>query len=120
MSQIIVNVPIRIRSEANIAEHWTAKYKHRKSILKILNNHFPQERLTPPCTVTMTRVAPRSLDYDNLVYSMKYIRDYIADKLVPNLAAGRADNTEGLNFLYQQRKGQPKEYSLELILDFIT
>ena len=118
MTQIIINVPIRIRSEANIAAHWTAKYKHRKSILKILNNYFPKEQLTPPCAVTLTRIAPRTLDYDNLVYSMKYIRDYVADKLVPNLAAGRADNTPGLSFFYDQRKGNPKEYSLELILNF--
>jgi len=114
---IKVKIPIRLRSEANIAEHWRKKYAYRKKMLKIVDAYFPKNLPKLPCNITITRIAPRTLDDDNFVYSCKNLRDYIADKLIPNLAPGRADNSNKICFNYQQKKGNPKEYAVELIFE---
>ena len=62
----------------------------------------------------MIRIAPRYIDDDNLVYSMKSFRDYIADLLIPGLAMGRADADSRLKFEYGQEKGNIREYALRI------
>lgn len=51
-----------------------------------------------PVVVTITRVAPRALDDDNLAYAAKAIRDGIADAL------GVRDNDPRVSWRYEQRK----------------
>ena len=111
-----IHIPVRIHSEANLHEHWRVKYCRRKKMMNVISLYLPKNYTVPPlpCTVVLRRIAPRELDYDNLVYSMKYIRDYVADIFTPNLAAGRADNIKGLEFLYEQKKGKPKIYALQI------
>lgn len=74
--------------------------------------------IKPPVAIKLTRVAPRSLDTDNLIGgAMKGIRDCVADLIIPGLAAGRADGLSGpwcITWSYDQKKGLPKEYSLEI------
>ena len=62
----------------------------------------------------MIRVAPRKIDSDNLQFSMKSIRDTIADILIPGKNRGMADSDERITWQYDQRKGDPKEYALEI------
>ena len=99
-------VPIRLRSEANIKDHWAKKRKRRldqqKAVAILWNSHI--RALTLPAGITLTRQAPRTLDDDNLVSAFKWIRDAIADLITPGLARGRADNVEGLSFHYSQEK----------------
>ncbi len=64
--------------------------------------------------IFLTRIAPRALDFDNLVYAFKHIRDVIADTLLPGLAAGRADDDKRLQWQYCQEKGRPKEYAFRI------
>lgn len=58
-----------------------------------------------PCNVRLTRIG-RRLDDDNLRGALKYIRDAIAELLVPGLAIGRADDDERINWEYNQEKGK--------------
>jgi len=67
-----------------------------------------------PATVRLTRVAPRMLDIDNLWAGMKATIDTVADILIPGLKPGHADGDERLKFECCQKKGNPKEYSLEI------
>ena len=65
-----------------------------------------------PCTIKLTRVAPRALDSDNLQGAFKNIRDYIANNLLPGQPIGRADNSPYLMWEYGQEKGKPKVYQI--------
>lgn len=110
------SVPVKILSEANNTDHWSKKKARkdetRKKIkLKWLVIGSPTVKL--PCIIKITRIAPRELDFDNLVYSMRNITNIIADLLIPGLAPGRADGDKRLKFEYLQRK-IPKTYSVEI------
>jgi len=75
------------------------------------------ERPPLPIKVSMCRISPREYDYDNLVASMKEIRDKISDWLIPGLAPGRADSDERITWHYMQKKGEPKEVALEITFE---
>lgn len=109
-------LPIRTVSECNVCQHWTER-KKRKDIQKsFVRRHYEKENPTIkfPCIITLTRIAPRALDDDNLRSSMKTIRDSIADCITPGLAPGRADNRKDIDWMYEQKKGVPHEYAVEI------
>lgn len=103
-------IPIRLRSTANISEHW-AKRSARQKKEKFLVRHFlsPYD-LKNTKTITLIRHAPRKLDEDNLAYAFKHIRDCIADLIIPGMAPGRAD--ANLIFICNQVKS--KIYQIEI------
>ena len=59
-----------------------------------------------PLTVTLTRIATRNLDDDNLQSGCKAARDGVADWL------GLDDADKRITWLYAQAKGKAKEYGL--------
>lgn len=64
-------------------------------------------------TITLTRIAPRKLDGDNLQRSLKAIRDGVADVLRID------DGNERLGWRYEQRpavKGESK-YAVRVALE---
>lgn len=62
-----------------------------------------------PVRITLTRVAPRSLDpFDNLPASLKPVADGVADAL------GIDDRSPLLRFDARQRKGEAREYAVEI------
>jgi len=112
-------LPIRIDSTANISEHWTASKRRKdrqKNAIKGYWNKSNQVILIP-CKVILTRIAPRTLDLDNLLYSLKGVRDIVADLIIPGLQPGRADASDKIIFEYKQEKGKPKEYALRIQID---
>lgn len=110
---------IKIISEANCRQRWQVKNARKKHHLKILDQATPKILPVLPAKIILTRVSPRKLDFDNLVYAMKYYRDFIADKLLPGLQIGRADDSELMIFEYCQRKGDKNEYALQIDIDHI-
>ena len=62
----------------------------------------------PPCTIVLTRVAPRALDGDNLQSGFKAVRDGVADWL------GVDDGSRLVEWEYRQRAGGVKQYSVEI------
>ena len=97
-------------STLNAREHWAARSKRHKSqrqaVALALHN---VERPALPCCVVLRRVAPRGItDDDNLVSSMKAVRDAVADW------HGTDDGDPLWRWVVEQRKGKPKQYAVEL------
>ena len=107
-------IPIYTVSEANRNEHWTIKKKRIDLQKKWIVVFFKKEKATIslPCEITLTRIGKKKLDSDNLPVSMKWIRDTIADQLIPGLACGRADDDPRLSWKYAQEIG--KEYGVKI------
>lgn len=56
--------------------------------------------------VTLVRIAPRNLDFDNLYAAMKSIIDAVANVINPGLAPGRADGLDNISFKCDQEHGK--------------
>ncbi len=96
-----------LKSEANISRCWAIKSKVNRNQKLIIRFKFFNEKpkINLPCEVKLTRISPRQLDFDNLVYAFKSIRDEIADQILPGLAKGRADGDKRITWEYLQEKG---------------
>ena len=68
-----------------------------------------------PWDVTLTRIAPRALDDDNLQAALKAGRDGVADWLAGAYGQGQ-DRQAGLTWHYAQSRGQPHEYAVEVTI----
>jgi hypothetical protein len=104
---IVVDLPLRIESCANLREHW-AKRANRARSHRLAAIAVPMHPL--PCVVTLVRLAPRALDDDNLRSGFKALRDGIADRL------GVPDNDPRVTWCYAQTRGKPKEYAARVII----
>jgi hypothetical protein len=106
---IEVELPLHVQSEANGREHWAVKAKrvklHRHTACVLVPLH------PLPCVVTLTRIAPRILDDDNLASGFKAIRDGVADRL------GVDDRDPRVQWRYAQRPGKPKQYAALVRID---
>ena len=103
---------IRTESEANLHEHRMVKANRvrlQRSITRTtIVQHFGRGMAGAGYIITLTRIAPRSLDTDNLARSFKGIRDGIADAL------GIDDGSKRLTWNYAQEKGPPKRYAVRI------
>ncbi len=108
---IEIELPIRIYSEANISRHWAARARRtrqqREATKLLIQSEF--NKLNWPTdiheiVVTLTRVAPREFDRDNLLRGFKAVRDGVADAL------GIDDGSQRFRWFYRQVCGKPKEY----------
>lgn len=113
--KVSLQVPIKVLSEANLREHWATRARRakgqRKTVAQELWAHTgkPRATLDRPLAVTLTRIAPRALDDDNLAGGFKHVRDGIADWL------GIDDRHDGLvAYRYQQERGKPKQYRVRI------
>lgn len=100
---------IKTVSEANSSEHWRAKAKRHRSqklFIKLWSLENDIKATNLPVSIKLTRLAPgNGLDEDdNLRMAFKYIKDYIADQIIPGLAAGRADGDKRIKWEYAQEK----------------
>ena len=113
-SCVSFTIPYRLKSEANLREHWTKKHKrhkHEDGLIRLFMRNFDP---VLPCHVRLIRIAPRSFDESNLVSAFKHIQDLVADLLIPNLARGRADGDPRISWAYSQEKAKPKEYAVQI------
>jgi hypothetical protein len=104
-------LPLHIQSEANSRQHWRAKacrVRTHRQVTAMSLAAMQGRPPAPPLTITMTRVAPRRLDDDNLASGFKAVRDGIADWLEVD------DGDRRLTWQYAQRKGKPLEYAAEI------
>jgi hypothetical protein len=108
---MIVTVPVHTVSNLNVREHWRSRAQRAKSH----RNHAALalrvagvQRAPAAAVVTLTRIAPRPLDGDNLQGALKSVRDGVADWLQID------DGSERIEWRYAQRKGAPKTYSVEV------
>jgi hypothetical protein len=98
------SIPIHTVSEANCSEHWTKKKKRHDLQKKWIWAYFKRSgtKIPLPCHIKLTRLGKKLLDSDNLPVSMKWVRDSIADQLIPGMAAGRADDDSRITWQYSQ------------------
>jgi len=117
-----VTLPLRLVSLLNKREHHMAAANraasHRNAV-RIAVRTLPLaramrlgERAGLQLLVTITRVAPRELDDDNLTASAKHVRDGVADAL--GLAS---DRDQRVLWRVQQRRGEPREYAAEVRIE---
>lgn len=108
-------VPVRLVSLLNMREHWATKARRAKKqrnaarMCAMACNRFADIKSAiadgAQLVVTITRLAPRQLDDDNLAGSAKHVRDGIADAL------GIDDRDSRVRWRYGQAKGAPGRYS---------
>ncbi|NIA07165.1 MAG: hypothetical protein GWP14_05955 [Actinobacteria bacterium] len=110
---IEVLLPLRTWSEANLRQHWAKRARRARKqrqaawlLVRAACNRADISFSSGPITVTLTRLAPRRLDCDNLASSLKAVRDGVADAL------GTDDGSSRIKWRYDQRKGQPGEYAV--------
>ncbi len=105
---MIVEAPIRIESTPNLREHWAVRSKrasqHRNDTYFALKAAKAPHSV--PCTVTMTRIAPRELDDDNNTAGLKNVRDGVA------LWLALDDADKRITWVCKQAKRGVKDYSL--------
>lgn len=118
---ILVTYPEKIVSEANQREHWRPKAARAKlhrvnawAAMRQAGGFIGAPELLGPLRITMTRIAPRELDSDNLASGFKASRDGVADWL------GIDDGDKRLTWEYQQRKGMPKQYAVEIRVEGVA
>lgn len=129
LDQCTAGAPLRIESVANLREHWAKKaartaahramgklLAHQASLWLRWKLSMAGERVwrcpvVPRMRVTITRIAPRSLDSDNVQSAFKAFRDGIADHF------GVDDRADWYEWRYEQRKGKPREYAVEVLVE---
>lgn len=111
-------INIKTVSEANCFEHWRKKHdrhKAQKRFIRLWAIENNIGRLKLPLTVKLTRFAPGMLDEDdNLRMALKYCKDYIADSIIPGLAAGRADGDKRIKWEYNQERSSIYAIRIEI------
>jgi len=112
MKRASVVMPMQLPSVANMREHWAkkaARVKAQRTAAYTMLLTIKRPALWPPLVITLTRIAPRTLDRDdNLNISMKAVRDGVADWLAID------DGSDLLTWRYAQRKGLPKEHAVQI------
>jgi hypothetical protein len=71
---------------------------------------YKRREVSGRIVVSLTRVAPRALDSDNLVASLKATRAGVADALHLD------DRDSRVEWRYAQRKGRPREYGVSIAI----
>ena len=99
-------LPIRTWSEANARVHWARRARRTREQRRAAL--AAQGRPPLPAVITLTRLASRKLDSDNLATALKAVRDGVADAL--NLD----DGDERLDWRYAQEKAPRGHYAVRV------
>jgi hypothetical protein len=109
---VTVTIPIHTVSEANAHTHWRVRQKRAKQQRSTVQVVLRATATPPalPCSVTLTRIAPRALDDDNLAGALKHVRDGVADWL------GINDRDARVSWACAQRRGAARQYAVEVAI----
>lgn len=116
---MIVTIPgLRLANTLNTRQHWRKKAAASKAQRLLTYCHL-REHSAPsgPVMVTIVRVAPRSLDSDNLAGACKSVRDGVADWL--GVDDGVAERKGDVVWQVAHRKGGVGEYGVEIRVEAI-
>ena len=105
--KLVVEGPIRLVSELNTREHWTARHRRNKcqqrdtgTLIRSNPDWYKLLTIPPPYRVTLTRIGGRTLDPGNIEGCFKHVQDAVAAFL--NVDDG---DVERVSWSYQQEKG---------------
>lgn len=105
----LIEIKLRGKKRKLRANHPIAKWKRNQNDKWELDIKWKEldPKIKLPCMITLTRIAHEKepMDFDNLVYSFKGIRDAVAELIFPDLPPGRADADKRLEWAYKQEKG---------------
>jgi hypothetical protein len=111
-ASVSLYAPIRIASTLNLREHWSARHRRSAQQRRAIALHLlavgGYDRPGLPVRVTLTRIAPRSLDTDNLAGGFKAVRDEVARWL------GVDDADPRVEWAYGQERGKAREYAVRV------
>jgi hypothetical protein len=108
-----LELPLHVKNGCNLREHWAARAKRVKRERSVVGWALVLRAApTLPCTVTLTRLAPRALDSDNAVAGFKAVRDAIAEWM------GINDNDPRVTWRYAQEKA--KGYACRIAIEEAT
>ena len=126
MTTIMIPIDgMRLGAALNARVHWSkraARAKKERAVIRMAMLHanvdqknwqwfFYGAPMPSGLTCTLVRVAPRMLDDDNLAGAFKAVRDGVAAFF------GVDDGPKGpIAWRYEQRRGQPKQYRVEIHL----
>jgi crossover junction endodeoxyribonuclease RusA len=109
---IEVLLPVRTWSEANVRGHWGKRARRAKRQREAARLLVRAARIaipkSGPVAITLTRIALRALDSDNLASGFKAVRDGVADAL------GVDDGSARIEWRYAQERGKPGEYAVKV------
>jgi hypothetical protein len=115
--KILLDLPIRTKSEANCFEPWRVKHGRHKDQQRIVALGLKPliEKINLPCKVMLTRFAPDELDvFDNLPMSFKYIVDAICAIITGEYRAGKADSDKRISIACDQVKSKAYGIRIEI------
>lgn len=96
-------------------EHWREAWLRHKAQKEAIHVALSpsRHRFQLPCTVRMTRVAPRELDADdNLRIALKWLKDAISEVITGDMQPGRADGDKRIKWQYEQQYS--KDYGVKI------
>lgn len=102
-------LPIQTKGPNGSHGHWSVLARRRKRERSWARQACP--RLSPPCTVTLTRLSAGTLDDDNLRGALKGVRDGVADAL------GVPDNDPRVRWAYAQARCPRGQYGVRIDLE---
>jgi hypothetical protein len=112
MKQVYLILPIKTVSEANSRESWRAKNRRKRSQAFEVEIEWKQamkgRAVSLPCVVTLTRIASRLLDDDNLRSAFKGVRDCVA------ALVGVDDGSDLIRFEYKQERRAKRTYDVKI------
>lgn len=113
--RVEIALPLRLVSEANARGHWGPRARRAREQRGLVRLALRTHRKPPlPVRVTITRIAPRELDDDNLRGAAKATRDGVADWL------GVDDRDRRITWAYAQERGRVREYGVRILVEGIA
>lgn len=119
-AMLALQLPLHLVSEKQVRsqEHWSARHTRVKTQRRavydgLLTLWGPGFLVGLPLLVTLTRIAPRALDDDNLAAACSACRDGVSDWLAGMPVKGQ-DRQEGLAWRYGQQYIAPKFFAVEI------
>lgn len=111
MKPLVIEIDdMRLKGSLNAREHWRVRANRVRREREAAHwTLLDAKRPALPVVVRLIRVAPRSLDDDNLQGVFKAIRDGVAD------AYGIDDKDRSrIRFEYDQERGAPHQYGVRI------
>lgn len=117
--KVVIELPLRTKSEANCFEPWRlkhARHKEQQRMVALVLGPL-RDKISLPCRILLTRFAPDQLDvFDNLPVSFKYIVDAVCAIITGEYRAGKADSDKRITIACDQVKS--KEYGVRIEITF--
>lgn len=106
---VTISIPLRLPSMANARLHWAVRHRIVANQRAVVRAHLMREIVPElPVSVTLIRIGPQKLDFDNAVNSFKGVVDEIA------ACYGVDDGGDAIEWRYAQEIGA---YGMRVVVE---